>query len=277
MEKRPAGGNKADPGPLIHYPDFEKLKAAVGKLRTELSMLVLEKDELLLVECRNIEMLYMLAVGGLEYKAFRLQCRVLRLRRKAEMIQARKNRQERVSLPEIEEALDAQFAEYQARLEEKIGRVNAALERSRGQPLSVEQARELKKRYRNIVKALHPDLHPELGGARLQLFYNAVTAYENGDLDGLNLISAMAGDTAPPDAREDGIKALAREKARLEGLLEGLRDRIARIRAEYPYTMKAFVRDEKQIGARKAELEAAIAQWQEALAACQARIREMTG
>jgi len=87
----------------------------------------------------------------------------------------------------------------------------------------------------------------------------------------------MAGDTAPPDAREDGIKALAREKARLEGLLEGLRDRIARIRAEYPYTMKAFVRDEKQIGARKAELEAAIAQWQEALAACQARIREMTG
>lgn len=53
---------------IINYPDYEKLKAEVEKLRTELSMLVLEKDELRLVECRNIEMLYMLAVGGLEYK-----------------------------------------------------------------------------------------------------------------------------------------------------------------------------------------------------------------
>ena len=34
--------------------DFERLKSEVEKLRTELSMLVLERDELLLVECKNI-------------------------------------------------------------------------------------------------------------------------------------------------------------------------------------------------------------------------------
>ncbi len=42
---------------IIYYPDHEKLKAEVDKLRTELSMLVLERDELLLVECKNIEMM----------------------------------------------------------------------------------------------------------------------------------------------------------------------------------------------------------------------------
>lgn len=100
---------------------------------------------LLLVECKNIEMMYMLAVGGLKYKAYQLECQVLRLKRKVELIQARKNRQERISVPEIEDALDAEFTIYQASLEEKINKVNAAIERSHGQALSDEDARELKK------------------------------------------------------------------------------------------------------------------------------------
>ena len=54
-----------EPGSIIRYPDYEKLKAEVEKLRTELSMLVLERDELLLVQCRNIETAYMLNIGGL--------------------------------------------------------------------------------------------------------------------------------------------------------------------------------------------------------------------
>lgn len=266
-----------DPGTIINYPDYEKLRAEVEKLRTELSMLVLEKDELFLVECRNIEMMYMLAVGGLEYKVYQLECQVLRLKRKAELIQARKNRQERIFVPEIEEALDAEFTEYQARLEEKINRVNAAIERSHSQALSDEDARELKKLYRSIVKVLHPDLHPELSDTKLQLFYNAVRAYENGDLEEMRIISAMVGESELPDIKQDGMTTLAKEKTRLKDLLKNLRDRIAQIKMEYPYTMKAFVRDPKQVEERKAELEAAIGQWRDVLASYKARIDEMLG
>lgn len=42
----------------------------------------------MLVECKNIETAYMLALGNLEYKAYELQCAVLRLKRKAELIRA---------------------------------------------------------------------------------------------------------------------------------------------------------------------------------------------
>ena len=59
---------------IILFPDFQKLKEEVDKLRTELSMLVLERDELRLVECKNIEMIYMLELGSLEYKIFETQC-----------------------------------------------------------------------------------------------------------------------------------------------------------------------------------------------------------
>jgi Mg2+ and Co2+ transporter CorA len=88
--------NTPDSKSIILYPEFDTLKSEVEKLRTELSMLVLERDELIYVECRNIGMAYMLAVGSLEYKAYEIECAILRLKRKAELIQARKNRQEKI-------------------------------------------------------------------------------------------------------------------------------------------------------------------------------------
>lgn len=43
---------------VIVFPDFEKLKSEVEKMRTELSMLLLERDELQFVICKNIETEY---------------------------------------------------------------------------------------------------------------------------------------------------------------------------------------------------------------------------
>lgn len=56
-------------GNVIVFPDFEKLKSEVEKMRTELSMLLLERDELQFVICKNIETEYMLKLGSIEYKA----------------------------------------------------------------------------------------------------------------------------------------------------------------------------------------------------------------
>ena len=89
-EEDPVNSENSQTSVVIVSPDFEKLKSEVEKLRTELSMLVLERDELVLVECKNIEMAYMLSVGALEYKAYEIQCAIRRLKRKAELIQAKK-------------------------------------------------------------------------------------------------------------------------------------------------------------------------------------------
>jgi type I restriction enzyme M protein len=260
---------------IVPFPDFEKLKASVEKLRAELSMLVLERDELLYVECKNIETAYMLAIGGLEYKAYEIECAILRLKRKAELIQAKKNRQERVVLSKIEALLDVEFAEYQAKLNEQIDKMNAALEHSHWNPLSEEETRELKKLYRTVVKSLHPDLHPDLGEAKFKLFHNAVTAYENGDLNGLRIISAMVAEPALPDEKPEAISQLAKEEERFSTLLQNIKDRISEIKSEYPYTMKALLQNPEKVAARKAELEAGIKQLNETLAYYTAKIEEM--
>ena len=196
---------------IILFPNIEKLQTEIKMLRTELSMLMLERDELLYVECKNIEMAYMLELGALEYKLFEAQCTYLRLKRKVDLIQAKKNRQEKIDLAAIDGILDNEFFEYQEKLNERIDQMNNAIERSNNECLSQEEYVELKKKYHRIVKALHPDLHPDVGQEKIKLFYKAVEAYENGDLNTLRLIDEMVSGTELPDKHEDAIQVLIKE------------------------------------------------------------------
>lgn len=129
---------------VIVFPEFEELKMEVERLRIELSMFVLEHDDLKYMECTNIEMAYMLELGGLEYKAYEAQCAVLRQKRKFELIQAKRNCQEKIVSSQIEKILDIEFVEYQEKLDDQIDKMNAAIERSNYGVLSKADVRELK-------------------------------------------------------------------------------------------------------------------------------------
>lgn len=260
---------------IILFPDFEALKKEVEKLRTEISMLLLERDELKLVVCKNIETAYMLALGSLEYKAYELHCAVLRLKRKIDLIQAKKNRQEKVVLIDIDEQLDEEFAEYQQHLDEQIDKMNKALDHSKGTPLTAEETIEIKKVYRNIVKALHPDLHPDVTLAQLQLFQNAVQAYENGDLNSLRIIHEMVADPVIPEVGENGMALLTKEKERLTKSLELIHQQISEIKSEYPYTMKDVVNNPEKIEEKKTELQSLIEELKEVYDWYEARIKEL--
>lgn len=93
------------------FPEFDKLQIEVERMRTELSMLLLERDELQFVICRNIETQYMLKIGDIEYRVYEAQCAVLRLKRKLELIQAKQNRQEKIDITEIENMLNKEFSD----------------------------------------------------------------------------------------------------------------------------------------------------------------------
>lgn len=260
---------------VIVFPDFEKLKSEVEKKRTELSMLLLERDELQFVICKNIETEYMLKLGSIEYKAYEAQCAALRLKRKIDLIQAKKNRQEKIIISAIEETLDEEFAEYQKQLDEQIDKVNAAIKRSKAEVLSDEENKELKKLYRKIAKALHPDINPDVSEAQVQLFDNAVSAYKSGDLGTLRIISEMVGNNPLPEQHKDAMTQLVEERERLEGLLESIRESIENIKSEYPYTMKDILEDTKKTEQKKQELESVIEQYNELISIYKAKIEEV--
>ena len=258
-------------GNVIVFPDFEKLKSEVEKMRTELSMLLLERDELQFVICKNIETEYMLKLGSIEYKAYKAQCAALRLKRKIELIQAKK----KVIISAIEETLDSEFAEYQKQLNEQIDKMNDALKRSKAEVLSNEDNKKFKKLYRKIVKALHPDINPDVSEAQVQLFDNAVSAYKNGDLNTLKIIGEMVGNSPLPEQHKDALTQLNEEKERLQNLLKVIRDSIEQIKSKYPYTMKEIIEDEEQTEQKKKELENILSQYNELISIYKAKIEEM--
>lgn len=260
---------------IILFPDFQKLKEAVEKMRIELSMLVSERDELQYVICKNIETAYCLKLGALEHRTYEAQCKALRLKRKIELIQACVNRQEKIIMSQIEGLLDDEFAEYEAKLEEQIENMNEALYRSRGEYLTGEESKELKKLYRNIVKQLHPDVNPDVTEEQIRLLDNAIVAYKNGDLAAMRIIYEMVGEHDLPDLSQDSLSALAEESKRIEGMVASVRQSISQIKSQYPYTVKEFVEKPEKEAQRRAELKTMLEQYNELIERYNMRLNEM--
>ncbi len=260
---------------IIIFPEYDRLKKDIEKLRTELSMLMAEYDELRLVECKNIEMQYMLLLGGLEYRAYELECTYLRLKRKIELIQVKINRQEKVVIASIELTLDVEFSEYKEKLNEQIDRMNEALERSKYKVLSNKESDELKSLYRKVVKELHPDLHPDVTESQIELLCNATEAYENGDITRMRIIAEMVATDDLPYDRADSIVKLVSEKERLAAMIDDINAKIVNLKSDYPYILKDIVCNDDKSNQRKKELEDIIGQYTEAITILNDKIAEL--
>ena len=247
---------------IIIFPEYKSLKSETEKLRSELSMLLPERDELLFVICRNLETEYMLKIGGLEHQIYAKQCEAQRLKRKAEMIQAALNRQEKPNFAKIDSLLDEEFTIYQEKLDEQVRKMNEALKHSTAKLLSPEDTKELKGLYRKIIKALHPDLHPNITDAERQLFEHAVTAYKNGDLLSIRAIYETIGEVPAAQEDADTMHSLMMTKKRLESVLAGIREEIAAIKGRYPYTEKELLADDAKTEERRRQLQGALEQYQ---------------
>ena len=262
---------------IILNLEYENLKNELLKKRTELSMLVLQRDELKYVICTNIETKNMLELGNLEYRLYQSECIIMRLKRKVELIQMRINRQEKIDVATIDELLDEQFREYQQNLEEKIKKMNEAIERDNGEVLTEQQVKELKKLYRAIVKALHPDLNPSVTKQQIKLFQNAVTAYKNGDLQTLRIINEMISNNHSEDDNTDNIEKMRDELIRLDRMISSINGDVEKIKSEYPYTMKDILFDKEQLNQRKEELKDNIDQCNELVSFYKTKIQHLLG
>ena len=101
----------------------ERLRAEVRALRELLASLVLERDNLVNIELRDIEAAYLRELGGLEAEAYQAECDARILKAKLEQMQARLNREEPVRETEIDDTIRAQYEEYRRIYEEFVKKI----------------------------------------------------------------------------------------------------------------------------------------------------------
>ena len=211
---------------LIIHPEVKKLKE-------QLSQLIFEYDDLTNHVCPDIEMRYVLEFGIYEYRLYELELEIDKLKRKIQLIQIEINHGNEIDLEKIDQKLDEEFEEYEKQIQAQIDEINF-LKENGAEKLSPEDSKKLKKLYRMLIKKLHPDLHPNQTFFELNLFYRAVTCFENGDLKGLESVAKLL-----PDGDADDVS----EIEKLKELVREFEERIFKLKDDYPYNKKDLLED----------------------------------
>lgn len=238
---------------------------------------LLEIDDIKLQVNPHILAQFAKTIGYLEDDLYKWQLRSRRCKRKFALAQASANRRELVMLDEIDNALDEEFAEWEAQLAKRSADQMELLEiLARSRPLSPSETRELKELHRKLIRRLRPDIHPDLPENAHRFFLIAQTAYENGDVDTLRVI-----DTATEDCEEIEDMAspseddTAIELAMAEAQLNVAREQLDALKHSHPYVLAELLDDSVRLVERKDELESEIAHQKEAVRVYEAKIAEL--
>jgi hypothetical protein len=257
------------------------LRAENEALREELVKLVTDRDYLTMTVLPAIEADYNLKIGGMEYEAFTLECRVRRARRRLELARSYINRNERVPSASIESALDAEFSQWQAKIEGMRRSLEEAQAFEQCPCLSTTATRELQKLYRLLAKRLHPDLNQGQTERERDLWLQVADAYQDGALEELRALSLLI-DREPPladssDAQTSVLEALRHRRDDLCAHVERALAHLSHIKTRLPYTLQRKLNDELWLATRAAELREKIALLKEHCLALDNAYNQLTG
>jgi hypothetical protein len=261
---------------ITRNPEYDNLLSLIQQLETELSELVYDRDILLYHICPKLQTEYMLSIGKLEYAVFEYQCKILRTKRKIDIIQSFLNREQSYNIAEIEKQLDKEYQEYTKKLLEKQREIESARLKNSNYVglLPEEESKELKKLYTLIVKKLHPDINPNTTEEQHAQFADAVNAYKNANLSELRIIYLLLEKTSVTET----INSMDKLKTRKELLLnekEYLLNEIKNIKESFPYTVKDLLQNEEKLKNKIDELSGQLTEYQEQYNVIENRLKDM--
>ena len=172
----------------IPHPEWRILLRKRDALKSQITEVL--TDIHTLNDARPIVMgRYAEAFSNRLFKLHEIEIEAARLKREAELLQANINCGREIDYEKIQSTLDAEFAEWEARLVDEID----DLTHYRGMMVCVLDAnltRRLRNCFRMLARRLHPDLHPEQSPADSELWHRVLAAYEAQDVDQLDALEA---------------------------------------------------------------------------------------
>lgn len=251
----------------------------IAEARSRIAELLLEIDNITLQVNPRIEAEYETKIGYLENELLKWQIAARRARRRCSLAQARANSGEAVAADEFEAQLDEELAEWNALLAKSVAAFLEAAERIAGsRQLSPAESRELKQLHRELIKRLHPDLHPGQSEEASRFFMVAQAAYENGDLQTLRAVAVaiegMGEQAVDASMPEDEAAAELELVLAHERVLE---QQVEQLKSSLPYTLGAMLEDGAWVVRRTSELKRQIEEQKAAAQAYDERFNEIVG
>lgn len=199
---------------------------------------------------------YAAAFGDRLVRLQALEIKGARLKREIELVQAAINSGREMDYEQIQAILEAEFAEWQAKLDAEAANLSHHQELL-DHLLEPEKVRTLRELFRVLARRLHPDLSPSQSSAQAELWHRVTAAYQAHDLEELNALEILTrdADSVPiPDTMESLRVVLQKLRIQFDGLLI----RSAKRRDEWPFDQLPMLDDPAATAARQAELDARI-------------------
>ena len=252
----------------------------ISEARGRIADMLLEIDDIVLQVNPQIKADYATKIGYLENDLLKWQIAARRSRRRFALAQARANSGEAVTADGFEAQLDEELAQWESVLASSVESFLQAVERMAGsKPLSPSESRELKRLHRELIKRLHPDLHPGQSDEQLRFFMVAQAAFEQGDVQVLRSVAVAT--EGMDDAEGFGHdEALSQDEAsaELELVLAHERvveERLRDLKGSNPYALKAKLDDGEWVIRRTSELKGQIEEQKAAARAYDERFEEL--
>lgn len=240
---------------IIPNAEYEDLKFRFLKKKAELLNLITERDNLTRTVIPNLKALYMNLFGGLLIESLESEQLYLRLKRKIELIQSLVNSSQKIiDNKKIEEILDLEYSDWQKKINQmKIDREEAMSWFN--SCLTDEESKELKIRYREIVKRLHPDLNTNLNPFQIELWHKTQEAYQAANLVEIHRIYLLLDNIS--DTKEiDNFNDIKEKIVKLEQQIILINNEMGTRRNQYPLTYETILQDQQQIEIEKEKIKA---------------------
>ena len=239
--------------PNASSPTLEQMQTYILSLQSELTQLLIERDELVYQTCRQIVARYTVTIGALECKVFEFTAETLRIQRKLELVRAKVNRRENVDLEEIDAQLDEEYLQYSEQISARRQTIDWASRYADRVFVSDDESKEIRSLYFKIVKKLHPDLCPERSKKELNLLQQAIKAFEHADLSTLKMIDISIMKIAEDAEKPTELEIMLAERDRLSDARDRLLKEINQIKNSFPYNQIEFLNDEAKVAEKEAE------------------------
>ena len=228
-------------GEIVLTPEITEKRNRLASLRAELADLFEKREFMVSHERDQLTALYTSLIGKLQYEEYALTVAVSRLRRKSELVQAKRNRGEIVDIEAIEQQVENEFWEHQQKIQRQLDEIRAADALLNAPILTEEDTAELKNIYRVLVKRLHPDWNVNQTEQEKELFVRAQSAYKMADLQELrNILLVLNKEKSIDELKGTNIDE---EIAKLEHSRDDLKMKIDQLNEKFPFTYRERLAD----------------------------------
>jgi DNA-binding XRE family transcriptional regulator len=234
---------------VIVNPEFIKLIKETNSLKEMLCHKIVERESLIIHECKNMKLEYMLRIGNLEYDLMKKQNELLVLKRIKELEKTKKYSQE-----EIAKKVEIEFSEFKVMEKKLLNDIDIAIDLSMTNLLGDNEIKRLNDVYYKLQLILNPDLKLTSSEKEDELFECAKKSYKKGNVKKLEKILEGYKDETIVDEYEN----LSKLRNRYSLLIEENQKIITKIKMSFPYNQKDTLQDNNLLRRKKDEINSKI-------------------